>query len=106
MIHKLQETVFSRLEKLEKGGLDVDAVDVPQIRFLSNQLADLFGDIQNSWREGITSVLESATIISGGLLQLTKGIENVSNNHSLIMDTLCAGDGSSDSDSDGGDGAL
>lgn len=101
-IHKLQETVFSRLEKLEKGGLDVDAVEVPQIRFISNQMADMFGDIQNSWREGITSVLESATVISGGLLNLTKGVEQVNSNHEDIMAKLDIDSSSSeDSEYDG-----
>jgi len=100
-IHGLQETVFSRLEKLEKSGLDVDATEVPQIKFISNQLADLFADIQNGWREGITGVLECATIISSGLLSLTKGVEQVSGNHNKIMETLCVDDSSDGSEEEG-----
>lgn len=99
-ISGLQETVFARLERLEKSGLDVDAVEVPQIKFISNQLADLFVDIQNGWREGITGTLECATVISSGLLTLTKAVEQVSSNHNKIMETLCVDD-SSDDDEDG-----
>jgi len=33
-IQKLQESVLTRLDKIEKSGLEVDQVEVPQIRFL------------------------------------------------------------------------
>ena len=88
-ISSLQELIFARLDKLEKGCLNVDQVEVPNIKFLSAQLADLLSDVQNSWREGIISVLESATGISGSLLAFTKGIEEVSVNHNAIMEALC-----------------
>eukprot|EP00392_Amoebophrya_sp_AT5.2_P002863 g2868.t1 len=88
-INQLQEVVFSRLDKLEKSSLDVDVTEVPQIKFLATQLADLLSDVQNCWREGIIQVLESANLISGSLLQFTKNVEDVSSNHNTIMEKLC-----------------
>merc|ERR1712194_224699 len=97
-IGQLQELIFARLDKLEKGSLDVDQVEVPQVKFLSGQLSDVLSDVQNCWREGIISVLESATSISSALLQLTKGVEDVSVNHNAIMEALCVDESSSESD--------
>lgn len=102
-INQLQEIVFSRLDKLEKDSLDVDVMEIPQIRFLSNTLSDLFGEVQNNWREGVTQVLEAATMISGGLLAFTKSVEDVSANHNIIMEALCMDDDSSDEEDEGSD---
>lgn len=98
-ISSLQELIFSRLDKLEKGCLNVDQVEVPPVKFLSNNLSDLLSDVQNSWREGIVSVLEAATSISASLLHFTKGIEDVSLNHNSIMEALCVGDSSGSEES-------
>ncbi|CAD7939221.1 unnamed protein product [Amoebophrya sp. A120] len=95
-INQLQEVVFSRLDKLEKSSLDVDITEVPQIKFLATQLSDLLSDVQNCWREGIISVLESANLISGSLLQFTKNVEDVSQNHNNIMEKLCVDEDGSD----------
>jgi len=63
----------------------------------------LFADVQNSWREGVTGVLESATVISGGLLNLTKAVEQVSTNHNKIMETLCVDESESSGSGTGTD---
>ncbi|CAD7950683.1 unnamed protein product [Amoebophrya sp. A25] len=102
-INQLQEVVFSRLDKLEKSSLDVDVVEVPQIKFLTMQLADLLSDVQNCWREGIIAVLESANLISGSLLQFTKNVEECSSNHNLIMEKLCVDEESSAPEGEGED---
>lgn len=91
-VTKLQETVFHKLDTMEKAGLDMDSQEVPAVRELSDQMNEAFNEVQNQWRQELTSLLEAASVLSEGLIELTQGIEKVQLNHSEIRDKLDASD--------------
>eukprot|EP00397_Hematodinium_sp_SG-2012_P007724 GEMP01007774.1.p1 GENE.GEMP01007774.1~~GEMP01007774.1.p1 ORF type:complete len:878 (+),score=114.76 GEMP01007774.1:252-2636(+) len=84
----LQNSVLHKLDLLEKSGLEMEARQVPQIREISDSLDGIYSEIQNRWRAEVTSVLELASMLSEGLIQLTKNLERVAENHRLVLDTL------------------
>merc|ERR550537_285787 len=91
-VTKLQETVYHKLDTLEKAGLDMNSREVPAVRELSDQMNEAFNEVQNQWRQELTSLLEAASVLSEGLIELTQGIEKVQLNHSEIRDKLDASD--------------
>jgi len=96
-VTKLQETVYHKLDTLEKAGLDMNSREVPAVRELSDQMNEAFNEVQNQWRQELTSLLEAASVLSEGLIELTQGIERVQLYHSEIRDKLDTSEGSSES---------
>jgi len=96
-VTKLQETVYHKLDTLEKAGLDMNYREVPAVRELSDQMNEAFNEVQNQWRQELTTVLEAASVLSEGLIELTQGMERVQLYHSEIRDKLDTSEGSSDS---------
>jgi len=84
----LQETVFKKLDTLEKSGLDLEAEEVSAVRDLSDQMHEAFNEVQNQWRQELTSALEAAAALSEGLIELTQGLERVGANHRTMVDSL------------------
>jgi hypothetical protein len=96
-VTKLQETVYHKLDTLEKAGLDMNSREVPAVRELSDQMNEAFNEVQNQWRQELTTLLEAASVLSEGLIELTQGMERVQLYHSEIRDKLDTSEGSSDS---------
>jgi len=96
-VTKLQETVYHKLDTLEKAGLDMNSREVPAVRELSDQMNEAFNEVQNQWRQELTSLLEAASVLSEGLIELTQGMERVQLYHSEIRDKLDTDEGSSES---------
>merc|ERR1712193_146025 len=96
-VTKLQETVYHKLDTLEKAGLDMNSREVPAVRELSDQMNEAFNEVQNQWRQELTSLLEAASVLSEGLIELTQGMERVQLYHSEIRDKLDTSEGSSES---------
>merc|ERR1719191_1055429 len=96
-VTKLQETVFHKLDTMEKAGLDMNSQEVPAVRELSDQMSEAFNEVQNQWRQELTSLLEAASVLSEGLIELTQGMERVQLYHSEIREKLDTSEGSSDS---------
>jgi len=93
-VTKLQETVYHKLDTLEKAGLDMNSREVPAVRELSDQMNEAFNEVQNQWRQELTSLLEAASVLSEGLIELTQGMERVQLYHSEIRDKLDTSEGS------------
>jgi len=87
-VNSLQDKVFKKLDQLEKSGLEMEARDVPQVRVLSNLLDKQYGDMQKEWRSSLTGVLEFASMLSEGLIELTQGLDRVQENHQMMLETL------------------
>merc|ERR1711869_118988 len=96
-VTNLQEKVFHKLDTMEKAGLDMDSQEVPAVRELSDQMNEAFNEVQNQWRQELTSLLEAASVLSEGLIELTQGMERVQLYHSEIRDKLDTSEGSSES---------
>merc|ERR1711869_126380 len=96
-VTNLQEKVFHKLDTLEKAGLDMHHKEVPAVRELSDQMNEAFNEVQNQWRQELTSLLEAASVLSEGLIELTQGMEKVQLYHSEIRDKLDTSEGSSES---------
>merc|ERR1719353_172222 len=94
-VTKLQETVYHKLDTLEKAGLDMNSREVPAVRELSDQMNEAFNEVQNQWRQELTLLLESASVLSEGLIELTQGMERVQLYHSEIRDNLDTSEGTS-----------
>lgn len=89
-VTRLQEQVFHKLDKMEKEGLDMDSEEVPDVRELSDQMSDAFNEVQNQWRQELTSVLEAASVLSEGLIEFAQGVDSVYQNHQEMCERLDA----------------
>jgi len=87
-VSRLQESVFRKLDRLEKQGLDIDVEEVPEVTEISARLSDSLNEVQNQWRQELTAVLEMASQLSEGLIELTQGLEKVGQNHNAMLDQL------------------
>lgn len=87
-VANLQDDVFRKLDTLEKSGLDLEAEEVSAVRDLSDQMTEAFTEVQNQWRQELTTALEAAAGLSEGLIELTQGLERVGANHRAMVETL------------------
>lgn len=87
-VASLQDTVFRKLDTLEKSGLDLEAEEVAAVRDLSDQMTEAFTEVQNQWRQELTTTLEAAAALSEGLIELTQGLERVGANHRAMVESL------------------
>lgn len=87
-VNRLQKTVFLKLDQLEKEGLEMEARSVPQVRALSNVLDRQYSTMQKEWRASLTNILEFASTLAEGLVELTQGLDRVQDNHQVMLETL------------------
>jgi hypothetical protein len=91
-VNRLQKTVFLKLDQLEKEGLEMEARAVPQVRALSNVLDKQYSTMQKEWRSSLTNILEFASTLAEGLVELTQGLDRVQDNHQVMLETLESSD--------------
>jgi hypothetical protein len=87
-VAELQETVFRKVDKLEKSGLTMDRRDVPFVKDIGDEISQSLSVVQNEWREELTMLVESITTLSDGFADLYDGIEKCSRNHTDLMDLV------------------
>jgi len=96
-VRKLQESVFIKIDKLERQGLGMDRNKVPLVDDLANELADCIQGVQNEWREEISNSMAVVTSVAEEFGNLADGIADLQDNQERLRQML--NDGSDYSDS-------
>eukprot|EP00392_Amoebophrya_sp_AT5.2_P008383 g8404.t1 len=81
----LQENVFSKLEEFDGGDNRLEFGCIETLKLVSTGLQDALSEIQNQWRNELTSVLESTNHLATTLTEMTKKMEKIQMNHTSIV---------------------
>jgi hypothetical protein len=91
-VTKMQERVFTALDELEQtaekqnqGLPTLDFGCIESLKLISEGLHDALTDVQNQWRDELTDVLETTNELASTLTGMTRHLENVQKNHSVIV---------------------
>lgn len=84
-VGKLQESLYDKIVEFEKQGVSWDAADVPEIKALSNQLHDAFGELTNQLRGELLGTVEGVATMAERLTELTHLVDVVRENHEAVL---------------------
>ncbi|CAD7954356.1 unnamed protein product [Amoebophrya sp. A25] len=81
----LQENVFAKLEEFDGYDNRLEFGCIETLKLVSTGLQDALSEIQNQWRNELTSVLESTNHLASILTDMTRKMEKIQMNHTSIV---------------------
>merc|ERR1719443_852702 len=84
-VGRLQESLYDKIVEFEKQGVSMGAVDVPEIKALSNQLHDALGELTNQLRVELLGTVEGVATMAERLTELTRIVDAVRQNNDAVL---------------------
>jgi len=84
-IAQLQKSVAKKLAELEANGLELSFDEMETLKQVSTELHNALTESQKEWRQELVSVMQMASLLSSSLIDLTKRMEAVQQNHTSLV---------------------
>lgn len=84
-VAELQSSVAKKLAELEAHGLELNFDEMETLKQVSTELHSALTDAQKEWRQELLTVMQMASLLSSTLIQLTRKLEAVQENHTTIV---------------------
>merc|ERR1712203_608622 len=86
-LQALQGDIFKRVDDLEKVKLDEEekVPDVYEVTQITEYMSNAITDVRNQFRFQLTNIIEATASLFEHLVILTKGIDQVNENHEKVM---------------------
>merc|ERR1719171_2644833 len=85
VVTRLQKNVIKKLHELEDANLKLTFGEVESLKMVSMGLHEALTEVQTQWREELTAVLTMSSHLSRALVDLTRSLEKVQQNHTNIV---------------------
>jgi hypothetical protein len=91
VIADLQSNVARKLEELEEQGMNLSFDELETLRQVSTELHSALTESQREWRAELLTVMQTASLLSNSLIELTRKLEAIQINHNNFTTRAGAG---------------
>lgn len=98
-VRDTQAEVFARIDDLERIPPELEVPEIMPIKKMTEEMSHALTDVQNNFRIQLTSIIEACAVLFEHLVELTQGIDSVTNNHQVVLELVHQDSSSGDSGS-------